>query len=200
VTDASGRPVSGLSQDDFEIVENKQSIPISTFLAVNIPIDGGQPSARNAMSLSNEAPHGRLYVIALDTMPADMALRTRAHPARLRRQALRSERHGRRRADDRGLRDSGQEFTSNRRLLLTAIDKFDGGIDSGGGREKNFMGDFRALMEFMATLPGARKAVIFASQNIPGDPYMIIRPHHPVERHLLGRAPRLRRCSLLCHA
>ena len=78
-----------------------------------------------------------------------------------------------------GLRESGQEFTSNPRLLLNAIDKFDGGInltELGGElgprlREKNFIGDFKALMSFASTLRGGRKAVVFISQNIPVDAY-----------------------------
>jgi VWFA-related protein len=174
VTDASGKPVAGLTQDDFEIVENKQMVPISTFLPVDIPIEGETAVRVERDVLGNDGPPGRLYLIALDTMSGEQALRTR--------QILRNfiEKHfgpndtaavvlttG-------GLSGSGQEFTGNARLLLNAIDKFDGGIDAGGGREKNFLGDFRSLMEFMATLHGARKAVIFASTNIPADPYMIV--------------------------
>jgi len=183
VTDANGKPVAGLTQDDFEIVENKQPRPITAFLPVDIPIDGGGvPPLAERDVLGNDGPPGRLYVIALDTMSQDLALRAR----QILRQFI--EKHfgpndtaavvlttG-------GLSDSGQEFTSNPRLLLRAIDRFDGGIDTGGGfvpREKNFLGDFKSLMEFMATLRGARKAVILVSTNIPADPYMIAdRPNH----------------------
>ena len=59
-------------------------------------------------------------------------------------------------------RESGQEFTGNPRLLLNAIDKFDGGADPGDPRlrEKNFIGSFRDLMQVMSTLRGGRKAMI----------------------------------------
>jgi VWFA-related protein len=174
VTDASGKPVSGLTQDDFEIVENKKTVPVTTFLPIDIPLDGGQVTKVERDVLSNEGPPGRLYVIALDTMPTDMALRTRQILHQFIEKHFGPNDTAAVVLTTGGLSDSGQEFTGNTRLLLKAIDKFDGGIDTGGGREKNFMGDFRSLMEFMATLHGARKAVIFASQNIPGDPYMII--------------------------
>jgi len=174
VTDANGKPVAGLTQDDFEIVENKLAVPISTFLAVDIPLDGGGPVRAERDVLSNDGPPGRLYVIALDTMSTDMALRTRQILHQFIEKHFGPNDTAAVVLTTGGLSGSGQEFTGNTRLLLNAIDKFDGGIDTGGGREKNFMGDFKSLMEFMATLHGARKAVIFASQNIPGDPYMII--------------------------
>jgi VWFA-related protein len=174
VTDANGRPVSGLTQDDFEIIENKQSVPISTFLPVNIPIEAAQPERVERDVKGNDGPQGRLYLIALDTMPADMALRTRHILHTFIEKYFGPNDTAAVVLTTGGLADSGQEFTGNTRLLLKAIDKFDGGVDSGGGREKNFMGDLKALMEFMATLQATRKAVIFASQNIPGDPYMII--------------------------
>jgi VWFA-related protein len=78
-----------------------------------------------------------------------------------------------------GLRDSGQEFTSDPQLLLRAIDRFDGGNTDQTGipaqaREKNFLGDFKGLMTYMAALPGARKAVVLVTQNIPADPYEVV--------------------------
>jgi VWFA-related protein len=79
----------------------------------------------------------------------------------------------------RGPRDSGQEFTSNPRLLLSAIDRFGddrktSGMPEFGGRERNFIGDFRNLMAFMATLPGARKAMIYVTEHIPVDAYDVV--------------------------
>ena len=39
VTDTQGNPVSGLTLDDFELVENGEPRPITTFEAVDIPIE-----------------------------------------------------------------------------------------------------------------------------------------------------------------
>ncbi len=174
VTDREGNPVSGLAEDDFEILEDGKPRPITTFSAVDIPIERTEGVLAERDVLGNDGPPGRTYVIALDLMSGIDALRTRA--------ILRGfiEKHfgpndtaavvlttG-------GLRDSGQEFTSSPRLLLNAIDKFDGGIDTGGDREKNWVGDFRTLMAFMSTLRGGRKAVIFVSRGIPADAYDVV--------------------------
>src|SRR6185503_7358715 len=37
VTDREGNPVSGLSEDDFEILEDGKPRPITTFFAVDVP-------------------------------------------------------------------------------------------------------------------------------------------------------------------
>ncbi len=50
VTDTQGNPVSGLTIDDFELVENGEPQPITTFEAVDIPIERTE---------SGRAPAGR---------------------------------------------------------------------------------------------------------------------------------------------
>ena len=77
VTDAAGNPVSGLTQDDFEIFENKEARPVSTFSAVDIPIEKVDPTKPESDVLTNDRPPGRLYVIALDDMSETNALRSR---------------------------------------------------------------------------------------------------------------------------
>src|SRR6185503_12051046 len=179
VTDREGNPVSGLSEDDFEILEDGKPRPITTFSAFDIPIVRRESQVAQSDVLSNDRPQGRLYIIALDQMAADSALRTRAFLRRFIEQYLGPDDTAAVVLMTGGLRESGQEFTSNPRLLLNAIDKFDGGInltELGGElgprlREKNFIGDFKALMSFASTLRGGRKAVIFISQNIPVDAY-----------------------------
>jgi len=77
----------------------------------------------------------------------------------------------------RGPRDSGQEFTSDPRLLLNAIDKFGGDSPDEWGarlRERNFAGDFKALMEYMATLRTGRKAIIYMSEGFPLDAFDVV--------------------------
>lgn len=175
VTDADGNPVSGLTQDDFEIVENDAPRPVTTFSAVDVPIERTETVLAERDVIGNEEPPGRVWLIALDDMSAENALRSR-HFLR----AFIEKYFGPRDTaavvlTTRGPRDSGQEFTTNSRLILNAIDRFSGGDTDGGRmRERNFVGDFRALMSFLATLPGGRKAMVFVSENIPVDPYQVM--------------------------
>ena len=127
VTDREGNPVSGLTEDDFEILEDGKARPITTFAAVNIPIERTERTLVEKDVLSNDGPPGRLYVIALDQMAGDSALRTRAFLRRFIEEYFGPNDTAAVVLTTRGVRESGQEFTSNPRLLLTAIDRFDGG-------------------------------------------------------------------------
>ena len=175
VTDSEGNPVSGLTADDFEILEDRVSRPITTFAAIDIPIERVERTSVEKDVRSNDGPPGRLYVIALDQMAADSALRTRAFLRRFIEEYFGPNDTAAVVLTTGGLRESGQDFTSNPRLLLNAIDRFDGGVNlSEMGpqlRERNFIGDFKALMSVVSTLRVGRKAVIFISQNIPVDAY-----------------------------
>jgi len=179
VTDRQGHPVSGLTEDDFEILEDGKPRSITTFSAIDIPIVRTERQVAESDVLSNDRPQGRLFIIALDQMAADSALKTRAFLRRFIEQYFGPGDTASVVLTTGGLRESGQDFTSNPRLLLNAIDRFDGGINLSelGGpdgprlREKNFIGDFKKLMSFASTLRAGRKAVIFISQNIPVDAY-----------------------------
>ena len=178
VTDSEGNPVSGLTADDFEIFENKVARPMTTFAAVDIPIERTERTLVEKDVRSNDGPPGRLYVIAFDDMGATNALRSRAFLRQFIEKYFGPNDTAAVMLITRGLRESGQEFTSNPRLLLQAIDKFDGGSTGGPGgwtREKNFVGDLRSLMAVMATLRGGRKAVILVSERLPRelDPYRV---------------------------
>lgn len=178
VTDSAGNPVTGLTEDDFEIIENRVPRPITTFAAVDIPIEQTrQPAAVTSDVLTNDRPPGRLYVIALDVMLPQNALRTRAFLRRFIEKHFGPNDLAAVIAMARGLRDSGQEFTGNTRLLLQAIDKFGGSFSdewSPREREKNFIGDFKSLMQYMASLRGGRKALILFSENVPVDAYAVV--------------------------
>jgi VWFA-related protein len=176
VTDASGRPVAGLTEDDFEILENRQPRPITTFSAIDIPIESPAPDQPESDVLGNDGPQGRVYVIALDDMSAETALRAR--------HILRSFLDRYFGPNDsaaiilttQGLSGTGQEFTRSPRLLRAALERFTGGSTTGGGgrggqwtREKNFMGSFLSLVKVMAALPVPRKTLVLVSSSIPGD-------------------------------
>src|SRR5215210_4559731 len=72
VTDAQGRPVRGLSKDDFQVFEDGKRQTISSFVMVDIPVERAdrplfQPNAIEPDVSSNERPFdGRVYVLMLD--------------------------------------------------------------------------------------------------------------------------------------
>src|SRR5687768_9821795 len=132
VTDTEGRPVRGLTVDDFEVFENGRRQPITAFTTVEIPVERSErvwPDAEPDV-LTNARPPGRVYMFILDgSVNPEMALRTRH---------LLHEFFANNFGDNdlaaivggRGLVTDGQDFTSNRRLLLAAVDKFSGDSNS----------------------------------------------------------------------
>ncbi len=134
VFDRQKQPVSGLKRDDFEVYEDGVRQDVSAFTQVNIPIDRPEPVPLQAKSViepdvvTNAKPFdGRLYVIILDDK------QTQAFRAPLVKRAAEQFVSRYMAANDlaavlstSGQSGSTQEFTSNKRLLLRAIDKFMG--------------------------------------------------------------------------
>ena len=145
VTDVEGNFVPGLTRDDFQVLEDRKPQDVSVFSLVNIPIEhpdpplyrtpngsrttgvGGAKAVIEPDVVTNEKPFdGRIYLLVLDCNHV-AAQRT----AQVQKQArLFIERYM-------GENDlaavvhigniaAGQEFTSNRRLLLASIDRFMG--------------------------------------------------------------------------
>jgi len=132
VTDARGNPVSDLTKDDFELLDEGKPQEISAFSLVDIPAPSATARAAVTPSTSdvksNAQPiSGRLYVIVLDDLNvAPLRSKIVVNAAR---QLI--ERHFA--ANDiaaitytSGRTDGAQEFTSDRAALLAAIDKFQG--------------------------------------------------------------------------
>jgi VWFA-related protein len=167
VTDANGNPVTGLSRDDFEILEDGAPQPITTFSFVDVSTERTERSGAVSDVLSNDRPPGRLYLIALDSMRPELALRTRFFLRQFIEKHFTPNDTAAVVLTTGGLSTSGQDFTSNPRLLLAAIDRFDGGAEAGGAsRERSFNGSLRDLTELVARLPGPRKAMILVSGRI----------------------------------
>jgi len=135
VTDAQGNPVTDLTVDDFEVLEDGKTQAIISFSLVNIPIERTERPLFAASPIepdvqTNNRDEGRLYVIALDEVGPEQALRTRRFLHRF------VERYFA--ANDvaavvflgRALGKNAQDFTGNRRLLLNAIDSFSGGFSA----------------------------------------------------------------------
>ena len=188
VTDGEGRLVSGLTAADFELLENGKPQAITTFSAVDIPIERGERPLAEPDVRTNSGPEGRIYLIALDEVGThpdrpDTPLRARAFLRRFIEEYFGPNDVAAVVLTGRGLATDGQDFTNNRRLLLNAVDKFSGGFRQeeappesqnaadNAQREKDFlmrsrMASLRALAEFMAKMPGRRKAMLFVSEGI----------------------------------
>ena len=132
VTDAQGRLVTDLSQEDFEVLEDGRPQKVTAFSLINLPIERaprplflGAPIEPDVQA--NTVAEGRIYMIVLDDLHTGFT-----NTPRVKRflQEFVERNFG---ANDlaaivytsgRGV--AGQEFTNNRRLLLEAIDRFAG--------------------------------------------------------------------------
>ena len=125
VTDEGGNPVRGLTEDDFAITERGKPQPITTFEAVDIPIETQLPDLADADVVTNEGD-GRIYLIVID----NISLQNAGYAKRELRKFLANHFGPSDTAAvmflDRAHANAGQDFTSNRRLLIK-------GIDSAGG-------------------------------------------------------------------
>jgi len=192
VTDEEGNPVRGLTVDDFEITERGKSQPITTFEAVDLPIETQVPDLADADVVTNEGD-GRVYLIVIDSIRADNA----AYAKRELRKFF-DEHFGPTDSAaimflDRGHSTAGQDFTSNRRLLIKGLDSFTGYSEDDVGGEKveagsaspfapggdtsgpsalmarNRMERLKDLTEFLIKIPGHRKAMLLVSEAIGFD-------------------------------
>lgn len=130
VTDRDDQFVRGLTKDDFQIFEDGKPQTISTFSIVDIPVERLQrplyaPTPIEPDVKSNEQPFdGRIYVMLIDDLHTYFARTPRVKSAarefiqqRLGANDLMAVVH------TAGPSDASQEFTSNKRLLLAAVDR-----------------------------------------------------------------------------
>jgi VWFA-related protein len=131
VVDAAGHPVTDLTVEDFEVLEDGRSQPITTFALVDIPIERVEAPATTDVPSdvrSNQQPEGRIYLFAVDEISP-----TLVPYLRLRLRDFVEQHFG---PNDtaaivyvgRGRSTDGQDFTSNRALLLRSIDRIQGGF------------------------------------------------------------------------
>jgi VWFA-related protein len=206
VTDDDGNFVRGLTRDDFEIIEQGKPQKVAIFSLVDIPVERADPPLYSASPIDPDVAtnrrefEGRVFILVLDDLHTHFARGARVKAAA--RQFV--ERHlG---ANDLaavvhtgGLRGGAQEFTSSRRLLLQAIDRFMGqkersatlekiedldrrrGIRGGGGpavdalesirahKARNAMNTLKGVAEYLTGIRGRRKAVVYFSEGIDYD-------------------------------
>ncbi len=213
VTDAQGRPVHDLTKDDFQVLEDGKRQTITNFGVVNIPVERPdrplfQPDPIEPDVASNERPFdGRVYVMVLDDY------HTNALRSQLVKNAARQFIQRNLGANDLmavvttgGRSQASQEFTSNRRLLLAAVDKFLGQkLDSATvtrneqyfqqrnlGISPNRIDDpqdmeraqyaqstlrtIQKVSEWFGGVRGRRKTLLFVSEGIDYDVTDLIRP------------------------
>ena len=162
VTDEAGNPVRGLTEDDFEVIERGKPQPITTFEAVDIPIETQEPDLADADVVSNEGD-GRIYLIVVDSISAiNAALAKR----QLRRFFDAHFGPGDTAAVmflDKAHATAGQDFTSNRRLLIKGIDSFAGYGEGDVGGEQVKPGSASPLDTSEPLIDGAQAAARAAS-------------------------------------
>jgi len=162
VTDEDGNPVRGLSIDDFEITERGKPQPITTFEAVDIPIEQQVPDLADADVVTNEGG-GRVYLIVIDSISAPNA----AYAKRELRKFFDTHFGPGDSAAvmflDKAHSTAGQDFTSNRRLLIKGIDTFAGYGEGDVGGEQVKPGSASPLDTSEPLATGAEAAARAAS-------------------------------------
>ena len=149
VTDQQGRPIKGLIQDDFELLEDGKPHEVRAFTAVDLPVTSQESSVSDARTVGRPEPDvvtnsdpGRLYVILLDSpfvqFPEGSGLQTfRGRLAyddaakRVASQFIREALGPRDQAaiiNVQGPRNASQGLTGSRQLLQAAIDKYGQGL------------------------------------------------------------------------
>jgi VWFA-related protein len=206
VTDRNDQPVRDLRREDFTVLEDGKPQQIDLFTLIDIPYERPEPSAPAPVPLdvkTNAVPfEGRVYVIVLDE------LHTSTTGSLLVRAAARRfiERHfgeGDLAAvvHTFGPAEAGQGLTSDRNMLLAAVDRFMGkklpsvtmsrideyrrtqDIRQQGDRvndpddmkraydARSSLDVLKGVSEWLSRLHGRRKAVLFFSEGIDYNTY-----------------------------
>lgn len=196
VYDNAGQFVSNLTKDDFEVFEDGKKQNIDRIEVVNVPVEprplpsllSGRPWEPDVYT--NEVPAGRVYLIVMDDLHVNPARSLAAR--RIARMFIEQNMAPNDVAAvvvTSGNRRVAQEFTSNRRLLLEAVEKFQGRkIISPGLASLSTMGapdeasadaadpqrmfnartwldTLASLATFGGTIQGRRKSIVMISEG-----------------------------------
>jgi VWFA-related protein len=206
VTDRQGNLVRDLKKEDFQVLEDGKAQSITNFTLVDIPIERFDRPLYAASPIepdvkTNERPFdGRVYVMVIDDLHTRFGRTIRVKTAA--RQFI-ERRLG---ANDlmavvhtSGSVENNQEFTSNKRLLLAAVDKTQGRrLDSATANKtaefyrtrdfrqpgdalndpddaerafnaRNTLDTLKNVAEWFASVRGRRKSILFVSEGIDYD-------------------------------
>jgi VWFA-related protein len=143
VTDGSGAFVRDLTLDDFEILEDGRPVAPTVFSLVDVPLDpplvpaGATEPIEWDVREATDGFDGRIYVLMLDDLHTGV---TRTRQVQEVARGFVEQYLG---AGDlaavlftSGRRDAGQELTGSHRLLLAAIDRFQGRKLPSAGAER----------------------------------------------------------------
>ena len=190
VLDKTGKPVRGLTQDDFIVLEDKQPQTIQAFTAVDIP-ETPPPAAVWANTVApdvttNEDESQRIFVIVIDDalgmglddglMPDLWAIREMKKTVALFIESL-SPVDAVALVYSNGTRES-QNLTTDHARLVKAIQAYpeDGGgilapskVNPGGGclGKKYSRNTIGAVVDHLATIPDRRKAIVYWGGLLP---------------------------------
>jgi VWFA-related protein len=211
VTDRQGNLVRDLKKEDFQVLEDGKAQTISAFSLVDIPIERADRPLYQADPIepdvrSNEQPFdGRVYVMVIDDHHTNFGRTQRVKAAakqfierRLAANDLMAIVH------TFGSTEGNQEFTSNKRLLLAAVDRTHGRklrsatanrtaeyyrtrdmrqsgdvINDPEDAERAFnarsaLDTLRQVAEWFASVRGRRKTILFLSEGIDYDIHDVI--------------------------
>src|SRR5688572_22347490 len=200
VTDGQGSPVTDLTASDFEVFEDGKPQKVSAFSLVNIPIEraerplfAGKPIEPDVQT--NEHLEGRIYLLVLDDIHTDFTRSPRVKTAARRFIEQNFGTNDLAAVVYTGRSDASQDFTNNPRLLIQAIEKFNGrklrsatiqriegarsnpetgALEPGDDieqmdrafRARSVMNNVRKLAEFMAGVRGRRKAMLLIGEGV----------------------------------
>src|SRR5688572_14691353 len=191
VTDRAGNPIPNMRLDEFDLLEDGRPQVITSFSEVIIPIKPPPPFLPGTPRpdvATNTGPEGRLYVIALDEIGADLALRARHFLRTFIERHFEPHDVGVVVNIGRASATATQDFTSDRGLLLAAVDRLQGGFgvpptslmpgepwrpDRSPLAQRSRAAALKALIGSLASIPGRRKALIYITQEV-GDVYGVI--------------------------
>jgi VWFA-related protein len=186
VTDQDGNPVRGLTVEDFEITERGRPQPITTFEAVDIPIERQLPDLADADVVTNEGD-GRIYLIVIDAISPTYGMYAKRELRKFFDQHFGPNDSAAIMFLDKAHSNAGQDFTSNRRLLIKGIDSIVGSPDGRAAAgsaslfpqfdplgaaailARNRMSRLKDLTEFLIKIPGRRKAMMLVTEAIGFD-------------------------------
>jgi VWFA-related protein len=206
VTDRQGNLVRDLKKEDFQVLEDGKPQAVTNFTLVDIPIERADRPLFAANPIepdvkTNERPFdGRVYVMVIDDLHTRFG---RSQRVKVAAKQFIERRLG---ANDlmaivhtAGPTDANQEFTSNKKLLLAAVDKTQGRkLDSATANKtnefyrtrdqrqagdplndpddaerafnaRNTLDTIRNVAEWFASVRGRRKSILFVSEGIDYD-------------------------------
>jgi VWFA-related protein len=195
VTDARGQFVRDLTRDDFEVLEDNRPQTVNVFALVDIPVEpADRPLYREAVepdvaANETELTEGRMYLIALDSLHVDASRTSKVKE--LARQFIFEHLAAN---DLAGVvllgQGESQEFTSSKRLLVAAVNRFVGNkmpsatllrleqrpdtelpndparTEERAAVARDMLTAIRTLSQYVAGLRGRRKALVLFSEGL----------------------------------